>query len=311
MRSQLKARENRATTRKSSTKAKRSVIINSETVDADINVIVKSAYVDVENATINIKQIGNFTNDATSKYTSWNYTKEMYDEAIETTPESRMKFILGKSELNIEKNYFRLIVETEGGKININDTYRDVTIPNAKNARVNITFSKGDMIANSDNNALIEYMNTKMNRYLETLSSGEYSIDVKDAESTYFDIKNIRSKVNIIARTSPINLDYINVLGISNIETTEKKLIDIKAPLSDFVIHTETNKTSRSDFKIDFASINLSSFPTDSTERYFKNETDEVIREFTARINNAEYNSANRINIKNLNGGIKVVANNL
>lgn len=275
----------------------------SKSAKISINTVVKEVYIKNSDSIINIQNIGNFTDSPTSKYNSWNYKQD----SSETENINSVKYLeTDNGQINIGKSYYSLQIVTKSASISVSEAYKKVIVQ-GENPKVDVNFYNGTLLNTSgittQQSEKNKYINEKIIGYLSNLGSGEYALSVSTKNGSV-KASNINGAVNISGEKASVELDYITVKGKSLINVNNS--VKVNAPISDFVLQTVSNKSSKAKFVVKFGSIDYSSYPKLSGNRVLLS-TDDKYKVATILVNNASASEENSIVITNLTGSIEAV----
>lgn len=271
---------------------------------------VGEVLIEGETSNVSINQVGNFEENPTTKYNSFNWQTTSQDKY-----QTRVVTIYNKdnSNISINRSYFKLSLNTAKGKINVKNAMREVDAE-TKSGSISVDFVDTDNYTTETNldkfiyNNFISYLDGK------TISSEESttykkinSLKIRTVEGAV-NVSNIRNSIEIIADSSPITLSYKNVVNDSFIQTSSKA-VTIKAPIDNFKVTTKMDKKSSATLEVKFGKLIVKSYNDeliDSTR--MKKYEDGDYKCLDVTVNNADDSTANVITVINTTGKISVTS---
>ena len=271
---------------------------------------VGEVLIEGETSNVSINQVGNFEEDAKTKYNSFNWQTTSQDKY-----QTRVVTIYNKdnSNISINRSYFKLSLNTAKGKINVKNAMREVDVE-TKSGSICVDFVDTDNYTTKTNldkfiyNNFISYLDGKTGSSEESTTHKKIdSLKIRTVEGAV-NVSNIRNSIEIIAESSPITLSYKNVVNDSFIQTSSKA-VTIKAPIDNFKITTKMDKKSSATLEVKFGKLIVKSYNdelVDSTR--MKKYEDGDYKCLDVKVNNADDSTANVITVINTTGKISVTS---
>ena len=271
---------------------------------------VGEVLIEGETSNVSINQVGNFEEDAKTKYNSFNWQTTSQDKY-----QTRVVTIYNKdnSNISINRSYFKLSLNTAKGKINVKNAMREVDVE-TKSGSICVDFVDTDNYTTKTNldkfiyNNFISYLDGKTGSSEESTTHKKIdSLKIRTVEGAV-NVSNIRNSIEIIAESSPITLSYKNVVNDSFIQTSSKA-VTIKAPKDNFKITTKMDKKSSATLEVKFGKLIVKSYNdelVDSTR--MKKYEDGDYKCLDVKVNNADDSTANVITVINTTGKISVTS---
>lgn len=268
---------------------------------------VGEVLIEGETSNVSINQVGNFEENATTKYNSFNWQTTSQDKY-----QTRVVTIYNKdnSNISINRSYFKLSLNTAKGKINVKNAMREVDAE-TKSGSISVDFVDTDNYTTETNldkfiyNNFISYLDGKTEE--NTTHKKIDSLKIRTVEGAV-NVSNIRNSIEIIAESSPITLSYKNVVNDSFIQTSSKA-VTIKAPINNFKVTTKMDKKSSATLEVKFGKLIVKSYNdelVDSTR--MKKYEDGDYKCLDVTVNNADDSTANVITVINTTGKISVTS---
>lgn len=272
--------------------------IDATTKNANFNIAKTIGAVKIEgtNANVDIAQVGNFVEDSTSEYNSYNWK-----DASKDISNTRVVMIANSDSgnINIGRSYFELALSTSKGKVDVKNAMRKVDVE-TKSGSINVEFVDGENTITS--NELDTYIVNHFTTYLDSTEKIE-SLIVKTVDGPV-NVTNIRNSIKIEAESAPITLTYKKVKNASDIKTSSKA-VTVKAKTNDFKLITKMDKKSSAVLEINFEQLVMKTYNDDlpDTTRMKKYEEDNY-KCLEVKVNNAADSTINVITIINTTGKI-------
>ena len=288
--------------------------INVITKNANFNIakaLVKTGVVSFEgdNSNVHIAQIGNFVEDSTSNYNSFNWKKGAIPSPVITINS-------GSGNISINRSFFDLALSSTKGKIDVKNAMRIVDVE-TKSGSINIDFIDSDSY--KADTELDTFIKNNFVSYLDgeqtTTSGEETTTTYKNIESLKVNtvngavtINNIRNSIEVISESSPITLNYKAVRNVSTVKTSSKA-VTIKAPIDDFKITTKMDKNSSAKLEVKFGKLILNAYSDDLVDSArMRKYNDDQFKCLDVKVNNASDSTANIITVTNTTGKISITS---
>lgn len=297
-------------------------VIKVETKNANFDIanLVGHTLIEGDDTNVHIGQVGNFAEDPTTRYNSYNW--KLFTDVVSPV----ITINSGSGNIAVDKSYFDLALSSTKGKITVKNAMRPVVVETTSGS-INVDFR--DVDNNSLRNSILsgETELTQLdifiiNKYLSYLEgekiekvNGEDVVTydkieslVVTTESGPVTVNNIINSIKITAQSSLITLNYKHVRNTSDIKTSSKDVI-IKAPVENFKITTKMNKTSTSKLELKFAGIKMNAYSDElSDPTRMKKYNEDEFKCLDARIGNASDSTNNIITITDFTGKISATS---
>ena len=225
---------------------KGNLIVDTKTAELNIATCVKEVAINGEGSTININQIGNV---------------DLNNENYHTSISTNANITTTSGQITINKSYLGVNIITDSGKVTLKQMHDKVNV-NSNNGVVDVSFNDGTSLRedteNETQNQINHYINEHYVNILTNYSGLAETLKITSING-YIEAKNIRNTVNIQTEDSQINLDFIEVVGVSTVKTNSRQ-ISVNAPIinnNNYRINCTRLKTSTRDFKVNMVDIQI------------------------------------------------------